>query len=463
MTRTQERLLAAGIVLAVAAGVVGLRLYNRREAEDLTHGALVPKVVRMTPEMRMLQDYVRIDTSNPPGNEIAGARFLAAQLRQGGIEPEIIEAAPGRANLYARIRGRKPGQGLLLLNHIDVIPTNPDAWIVPPFEGRVDRNLLFGRGTLDMKGPALCELLAFLDVARSGRQPEHDLVFLAVADEEAGSRLGTQWLVANRPDVFEGIRYVINEGGATELIEERLTYIGIEIGSKLLLTAHLRAPRREQLQAARFALEPYFESDRPDRVLPEVRRFLAEIAPRRVENPQLLRDVDKTIAEGKFWLLPRFLRELMQNSLWPAGIQPEGSGFSMIVYLFDLPDEVPAARIAWLRKTVAPYGVTVGEVDGVVGPVPFSSTGTPMFAIIRDEMQRVYGPVPVGTQILPSSSTDCRFLRPRGIDCYGLLPFPVGVFQSKGIHGMNEMVHLDRFAQGVQAVRGMVRRWSFGE
>jgi acetylornithine deacetylase/succinyl-diaminopimelate desuccinylase-like protein len=460
---TRQRLITAIVLLLALIAVVALRLYNRRETERVATGSYIPRPVTVTPEMRLLQDYVRIDTSNPPGNELAGARWLAAQLEKGGVKPEIIESAPGRANVYARIRGKQPGEGLMLLNHIDVVPVNPKQWVVPPFEGRMSRSLLFGRGTLDMKGPAVCELLAFVDIARSGRQPERDLVFLAVADEETGGRLGMQWLLAHRPDLFQGLRYVLNEGGSSEMVEEKLNYIGIEIGSKILITTRLRAPRREQLQQARIAIEPYFDSDQPDRVLPEVRRYLAELSPRRVENAGLLDDVNRTIAAGKFWLVPRALRELTQNSVWPEGVQAEGDGYAMTVTLFNLPDENPAARIEWLRRTVAPFGVSVGEVEGALGPVPFSSVDTPLFGILRTELQREYGPVPVGTNILPWASTDCRFLRPRGFQCYGMWPFPVDVFQTKGIHRADEMIHLDWFAQGIRTMRNIVRSWAYGQ
>src|SRR5207248_1556121 len=111
-------------------------------------------------------------------------------LHQNGIASEIIESAPGRASLYARLRGRQPGEGLLLLNHIDVVPANAKEWSHPPFAATVALNQMWGRGTLDMKSIGLCELEAFIAVARSGRQPERDIVFLAVADEETGGSMG---------------------------------------------------------------------------------------------------------------------------------------------------------------------------------------------------------------------------------------------------------------------------------
>src|SRR5215208_5036654 len=117
---------------------------------------------------------------------------------------------------------------------------------------------MYGRGTIDMKGIGICELRAFLDIANSGKMPERDIVFLAVADEESGSSLGIRWIEEHRPDVLAGIRYALNEGGITEMIQERVTYFGIEIGTKQTVTIILRAPQRSQLQQARIALAPWF-------------------------------------------------------------------------------------------------------------------------------------------------------------------------------------------------------------
>ncbi|HKO55783.1 MAG TPA: M20/M25/M40 family metallo-hydrolase [Thermoanaerobaculia bacterium] len=462
MTPARRRILLFAILGVLAAAVLALRFWNQREQARRTAGVFVPKEIAITPEMLLLQEYVRIDTSNPPGKELPGAQWLAAQLRKRGIEAEIIESVPGRANVYARIPGKQRGEGLLLLNHIDVVPAVPSQWGQAPFGGRIHRNLMLGRGTLDMKSIAVCELLAMADVARAGRPPEHDVVFLAVADEEQGSRFGMQWLLEHRADVVDGVRYVINEGGATEVLAERLHYVGVEVGSKLLVVATLQAREREQLQRARIALEPYFDSDEPDRVLPAVRHYLADVAPQRLENRELLADAEHTVAIGKFWLLPRSIRELMQNVVWPTGIERAADGFTMKAFLFNLPDEDGAVRVEWLRRTVAPFGVTVAGFDGTLGPVPFSSPDTPLFGIIRRQMQRVYGPVAVGTHVLPSSMTDCRFLRKRGIDCYGIYPFPVDVLQTRGVHGTNEMIRLDWFGQGVAAMGGMVREYAFG-
>jgi len=448
------------LVVALIGGaiVLGIVLVSRSlRPKDALY---IPKAAHITPEIELLRQYIRIDTTNPPGNEIAGARFLAALLERNGIHAEIIESAPGRGNVYARIRGKHSGDGLLLLNHIDVVPAPARGWTKPPFAADVQANQLYGRGALDMKGIAICQLEAIVAVAAAHRTPEHDIAFLATSDEEEGGRMGVVWLLEHRPDLFDGIRYVLNEGGINETQQERITYVGIEVGSKMPVNVNLRAATREQLARARVALEPFISPPEPDRILPEVAEFLHDIAPQRLEQRERLSDIRRTVAEGKFWLLPRGYRELMQNIVWPRGIHVDERGPVISASMFNLPDENPDARIAWLQRVVAPYGVTV-EVLQKNGPAPLTSRATPLFALIRDEARRQFGDVPVGIEVLAASTNDSRYLRARGLSCYGMWPFEVDFFQTQGIHGVDERVRLDWFDAGVALMKRLVSRYAF--
>lgn len=447
------------VLIAVCAGVV---TYNRRVEKQIETEMYVPKKTPITAEIERLQQYVRIDTSNPPGNEMPGAQFLAAQLAQAGVKYEIIESAPRRANLYARLRGKRPGEGLLLHNHIDVVPPGK-GWEVPPFSGAIRLNMLHGRGSIDMKSIALCELEAFLDVARSGRQPERDVVFLATADEEAGSGLGIRWLLDHRPDIFEGVKYGLTEGGVTEMLKEKVTYFGIETGSKQLVTVDLVARDEATMQRARLALEPYFHPRDPDRVLPGVRRFMRAVAPQRLDYREPLENVDATITAGKFWLLPLTMRDLLQNSVWARAIEPMGDGrVTMKVSLSNLPDEDPEPRLQWLVGLMQPLGVSVLKVERKDGPSPISDDQTPLFALITTELRRELGDIPVGPEVLALSTTDARFLRKRGMTCYGLQPFPLDYFQSISVHSANERVRLDWYMSGVRMMKRVVASYASG-
>jgi acetylornithine deacetylase/succinyl-diaminopimelate desuccinylase-like protein len=459
MTRSRRLLALFGVLAVLAAGAaVWYRLRIDRDIRSQT--LFIPKQAHMTPELQLLQQYVRIDTTNPPGNETAGARFLAGVLARGGVHAEVIESAPGRGNVYARLKGRTPGQALLLLSHIDVVAAK-GTWTRPPFAGSVYLNDLWGRGTLDMKGVGICELAAFLGVARSGRQPERDLIFLATADEESGGEMGVRWLLEHRPDVFDGVRYALNEGGVTETQAEKITYVGIEIGSKMSVSLRLRAPTLDALRRARIALEPAMTPVDPERILPEVKEFFRAIAPMRREQGAWLGDIDKAVKDGKFWLLQRGYRELTQNNVWVDGAKADARGATMLVRLYNLPDENPDARIAWLAAQVAPFGATVEEVLTRNGPAPLSRMDTPFFGLLRQAVKQEMGDAPIGPEILAASSNDSRFLRARGVVAYGIWPFPVDFYQTQGIHGVDERVRLDWFVQGVSLMRRVVSAYAF--
>lgn len=459
-----ERIAAAVIVLLLAAAALTVRHFNRQEADDLLkQSGYVPKQTTMTPELQLLQQYIRINTTNPPGNELPAAEWLAGLISATGVRPEIIQSAPGRASIYARIKGKRNGEGLLLLHHIDVVAADPANWKRPPFNADVYLNQLYGRGAIDMKGMAICHLRAFLDVARSQRPPERDLIFLGVADEEAGSNFGMRWLNDHRPDLFEGVRYAINEGGITEMIQERVTYFGIEVGTKQTVTVLLQAPTRDQLQQARIALEPWFLSGDAERVLPQVRDFFSDLAPQRQEYRKDLADIHRTIDEGRFWRLPIGYRELLQNTVWAEAITPAAGRFQMRTQLLSLPDEEPDSRIAWLREKVRPYGATIGKVLSKAGPAPISSDRTPFYALIKEEAERAFGSPPVGTEILNRWFNDSRFLRQRGIQAYGLNTFPIDFFEANSIHGVDERIRVDYFTTGVEFTRRLVSRYVFAE
>jgi acetylornithine deacetylase/succinyl-diaminopimelate desuccinylase-like protein len=456
-----ERIVAAIVVLLVTVVTVGVIGWSQRLDRDFTADSrYIPKATSLTPEHELLRELVRIDTSTPAG-AAEGARWIAAYLQRHGVAAELIQSAPERLNVYARIKGEKPGEGLLLFNHIDVVPAKASEWMHPPFSAAVAMNSIVGRGTLDMKALTICQLLAFVDVARSGRMPRHDLVFLATADEETGSQYGMQWIIANRRDVFDNVRYGITEGGITEMMSDRMTYFGIETGGKQLVELTLAADDLATASRVRMALEPLMFPREPERVLPGVRRYFADVAPTRVAFKPLLADIDTAIREGNFWRLHTSYRDLTQNSVWISAPYKSGHEFRMWVRLVNLPDEQPDARIAALLKAAARHGGRLGRVVSKNGPVPLSTPDTPLFAILQREAARRYK-VEAGTVVLFRSSTDARFLRPLGIICYGLAPYPITYFQSTSIHGKDERIGIDHFLDGVAYIRRATLEWALG-
>jgi acetylornithine deacetylase/succinyl-diaminopimelate desuccinylase-like protein len=164
----------------------------------------------------LLSRLIRLDTTNPPGNETAAAELLREYLEASGVECELFARVPERASLVARIRGTGDGPSLLLLSHTDVVLADPREWSVPPFSGEVRGEEVWGRGALDMKGQVAANAVAIASLAREGFRPAGDLIFAATADEVVGDGFGLMWLCEEHPDAVRS-DYAINEGAGDRL------------------------------------------------------------------------------------------------------------------------------------------------------------------------------------------------------------------------------------------------------
>jgi acetylornithine deacetylase/succinyl-diaminopimelate desuccinylase-like protein len=173
----------------------------------------------------LLQRLIRVDTTNPPGNETAAAGLLREYLEASGVACELIAKVPERANLVARLPGGD-GPSLLLLAHTDVVLADPVEWSVPPFSGELREGEVWGRGALDMKGQVAASAVAIASLAREGFAPSGDLIFAAVADEEVGDGFGLRWLCEEHPDAVR-CDFAVNEGGGDrlELADGRIVYL----------------------------------------------------------------------------------------------------------------------------------------------------------------------------------------------------------------------------------------------
>ena len=180
-----------------------------------------------------LQQYLRLDTSNPPGNEQRGADLLAGILQREGIAATVVRNPEGRANLWARLSApASGGRAILLLHHMDVVPPGP-GWSVAPFAGTVRDGYLWGRGALDDKSLGIVQLAALVDLKRRRVPLARDVIFLAVADEENGGLRGTAWLLARHPELFRGVEGVIGEGGRSQTgAGGKVQWWGIEVAQK---------------------------------------------------------------------------------------------------------------------------------------------------------------------------------------------------------------------------------------
>ena len=189
--------------------------------------------------VRVLAEYTRINTTNPPGNELAAARWLQQLLAKEGIEAQVLDTAElrpaGRANLYARLRATAPEaqrkRAIALVHHMDVVPADPRYWSTDPFAGEIRDGFVYGRGALDMRGEGIAHLMAMLALKRSGVPLTRDIVYIANADEELGST-GAKVFAARHADLLRDVEFLITEGGDNPVRDGKLDYYGVSVAEK---------------------------------------------------------------------------------------------------------------------------------------------------------------------------------------------------------------------------------------
>src|ERR1700752_5501386 len=184
--------------------------------------------------VQLLQELIRIDTTNPPGNERAPALPLQKLLESDGIETRVLDVAPGRANLYARIKGDGSRRPLILLSHTDVVMVEPQRWTVPPFSGELRDGFIYGRGATDMKGTATVHVTLMRLLKRLNVPLKRDLILLAVADEEAGGT-GATSIIEKHPDLIRGAEFLLNEGDVVYVKDGKVQQYGVDVMEKAAL------------------------------------------------------------------------------------------------------------------------------------------------------------------------------------------------------------------------------------
>lgn len=423
-----------------------------------------------------LSDYVRIDTSNPPGREKAGVLFLKAILDRAGVPSETHETAPGRPSLTARIRGRTRAPGLLLHHHVDVVPAGGPGWDRPPFAGERNGYRLVGRGTLDDKALGIAQLEAFLAVAALGRPPERDLAFLASVDEETGGTFGLAKLVKERPAWFRGIGAAIGEGGTVEVVVDRARSFGVELSQKGALWLRLSAAGKgghaavpdgsnpsERLVSALERVRA-FAARRPLRLVPAAARSFAARArvPRKVPAPSVASLTEALGSDPdrlRRALAPPDLA-LLADTITLTRLGSDAASVNAIARNafaeLDcrlLPDTDSRAFLAELTEAIGDRSVRVEVLlDAPGGP---ASPPGELFSRIATALAERHPGTVVGEEFGPGLSEN-RVLRGLGIETCGLTPFRVNYYDQSGIHGANEQIRVDWFDEGVEVLKRIV-------
>jgi acetylornithine deacetylase/succinyl-diaminopimelate desuccinylase-like protein len=420
-----------------------------------------------------LQAYLRIDTTNPPGNEQRAAQFLASVLTREGIPSQIVVAPQGRANLVARLSSPKSdGRAVLLLHHMDVVAPGP-GWTVAPFSGLVRDGSLWGRGALDDKSLGVAQLAAFVDLKRRRLPLLHDVVFLAVADEENGGFAGTGWLLAKRPDLFRGVEAVVGEGGRSQTgAADRLLWWGIEVAQKRPLWLEIGSSGRGghasglNPESANHllveGLARLLELPVKWRVTAPARGYLRAITP--LQNPHWRRvfsNIDSVVAESgpKEFLMPgmaNLFLDTVQVTVLQGGerinVIPETSTARVDIRL--LPDTDADRFLAEVKKALGKE-LTVKVLVTAPPSAPSPASGR-----LYEAIERVLGTEAPVVPTFIAGFTDARYFRERGIAAYGISPFKVLPEESSGIHAPNERLSLAELDRGVERMRRIVARYA---
>jgi acetylornithine deacetylase/succinyl-diaminopimelate desuccinylase-like protein len=415
--------------------------------------------------VQLLQELIRIDTTNPPGNELATARHLKKVLDAEGIETRILDVAPGRANLYARIKGDGSKRPLILLSHTDVVMADAVRWSIPPFSGELRDGFVYGRGAIDMKGTAAVHVTLMRLLKRHKVPLKRDVILLAVADEEAGGT-GAASVIKNHLDLIRGAEFLLNEGDVAYVKNGKLTQYGVDVMEKAALWLRITATG-----PAGHGSIPLANSS-VNRLLNALQRLRAWVTPINVPpavaegyrirakyqtDPVLraayanLEQALKKPALRKRLLADSTLNAEVRNTFTITGLQGSekvnvipGSAWAQIDARL-LPGETPEGFIAKLRGVLKDPELKIEMLEG--STPTGSSADTDLMRAIRRVAARRDPNVPVIPTMLTSSTDSAKF-REVGITAYGFEPFKLDDGELERSHGDDERVSVEnlRFA-----------------
>ena len=418
-----------------------------------------------------LRDLLRIDTTNPPGNERAAADYLAAILAREGFEPRLFEPAPGRASVVARLAGTGERGPILLQGHTDVVPAGPAEWTRPPISGDVVDGCVGGRGALDMECTDVMQLMALLLLKRAGLRPRGDVIFAAVADEEAGGFLGAGWLVDNEPDLVRAEVALGEVGGFTLYVGDRRFYpiqVTEKVGHGLHITVrgasgHGSQPIRDGAMAKAGEMLTRLTRERlPLHVTPVAESFVRALAQ---AQPELLGLLDPARAGQVLAEMgpdARQFEAILHNTAVPTVISG-GSKTNVIPGSVEIKVDGRLLPGQTSEEFMREVRALIGEEAEVSARHTPSHTEAPVdqffaqFQAIIDEMDPGATVVPY----LVSGVTDARFFARLGTPTYGFAPVKLArdmPFWSL-FHGADERIPVEGLLTGTRAIYRVLERY----
>jgi acetylornithine deacetylase/succinyl-diaminopimelate desuccinylase-like protein len=433
---------------------------------------------------QLLSELLKIDTTNPPGNERAAAEHLQKYFAGEGIDTELLEKEPGRTNILARLKGSRPGPTLMLLSHTDVVPaTNPDHWKHPPFSGEIAEGCVWGRGALDMKSMTATEAVVFALFKRLNVDFAGELIYLAVADEEMGGDYGAKWLAEEHADKVKA-DYVLNEGGGMPLelggkvfytvdtVEKGLWWVKVRVEGT---AGHGSVPHDDNplVKSARF-IERISGERFPKIISPSVRAFFERVgnafgeAGRQIVSA-ILSDEDtvdlKQLLGGtpmNPYLVNAFIRTTCSPTVIQAGLKenviPDSCEF--VLDFRYVPGYSREQVEETMRKIADDLNIDI-ELETIQHHVASESPADTDFYRIIEETVREEIPGAEAVPYLLTGATDSRFMREIGSVAYGFSPLSTKMSlteRAQLIHNDNERIDLESLELGVRLLSKIAMR-----
>jgi acetylornithine deacetylase/succinyl-diaminopimelate desuccinylase-like protein len=460
--RLHRIFMAVAVPLALASGPLSLAFDK----------PAVPDFVAARDEVvKILADFVRVDTSNPPGNETKGAEYLKSVLDRAGIASEIFEMEPGRGNIVARLKGNGKKRPILLMGHIDVVGVEREKWTVDPFGGVVKDGYLYGRGASDDKGMTSACLEVFLLLQRLKVPLDRDVIFLAEAGEEGSSSVGIDFMVRQHWDKIE-CEYALNEGGVIYAVDGKVKYVGVATtekvprGFKLVAkgtSGHGSVPRLDNaITHLAAAVAKVGNWQAPMRLNETTRAFFSRLA--KISTPDEaylyshLEDPAKTeMIQEKIRTTNGTYNSMLRTSIVPTIIK---GGFRSNVIPGDaeatldvraVPDEDIDALAASLRKLINDPAVEVIPPAARGRPAnPPSKLDNDMFHALESTQAKLF-PGTVTLPLMLTGATDSAQLRAKGVQAYGLGTV-AGDRERASIHGNDERISVEGLGKFVEFI-----------
>ncbi|HXF49417.1 MAG TPA: M20/M25/M40 family metallo-hydrolase [Verrucomicrobiae bacterium] len=417
---------------------------------------------------KILSDVIRINTTNPPGDELPAALYYKKLFEDAGLKPEILKPSEMRANLIVRLKGSGKAGPLILLSHLDVVGVEKEKWKYDPFEAAVDDGFLYGRGAIDDKGMGALFAEIVLQLVRNKIPLKREILFVACADEEAGGKQGICWLIEKHRDKIAA-EAAINEGGRVKQNNGKVEYVAIQNAEKVPYHIHLNVKGTPghasvplpdnaifRLAKAVAKIEEYKTPLKLNQTTRAVFKGIAELDPasptgffaRNIDDPLIGAYAREQLTRHPYF--NSILRNSIAPTIFKSGIRenvlPSEAEATLNCRL--LPGEKIEEFVAEIKKAVADDSIEISYRQGKAAGVDPSPVSHELFQALSSSAKKTW-PGAVVFPFMSTGATDSAELRSIGVACYGILPFPLTEADEARMHGHDERVALKSFTEGL--------------